>query len=38
MQIGEIELLGSIVPEPATFGLLGSGLLGCGLLRRRRGH
>lgn len=38
MQIGEIELLGSIVPEPATIGLLGSGLLGCGLLRRRRGH
>jgi hypothetical protein len=34
MQIAEVELLGTIVPEPATLGLLGLGALG--LLRRRR--
>ena len=34
MQIGEVELLGTIIPEPATLGLLGLGTLG--LLRRRR--
>jgi len=34
MQIGEVELLGTIIPEPASLGLLGLGALG--LLRRRR--
>lgn len=34
MQIGEVELLGTIVPEPTTLGLLSLGALG--LLRRRR--
>jgi hypothetical protein len=34
MQIGEVELLGTVVPEPATLGLLSLGALG--LLRRRR--
>lgn len=34
MQIGEVELLGTIIPEPTTLGLLGLGALG--LLRRRR--
>jgi hypothetical protein len=35
MQFGEMELIGSTVPEPATFGLLGFGALGL-LARRRR--
>ena len=34
MQIGEVELLGTIIPEPATLGLVSIGALG--LLRRRR--
>jgi hypothetical protein len=34
MQIAEVELLGTVVPEPATLGLIGLGALG--LLRRRR--
>ena len=34
MQIAEVELLGTIVPEPATLGLVSIGALG--LLRRRR--
>jgi hypothetical protein len=34
MQIGEVELLGTIIPEPATLGLLSIGALA--LLRRRR--
>jgi len=34
MQIGEVELLGTVVPEPATLGLISIGALG--LLRRRR--
>ena len=34
MQIGEVELLGTIIPEPASLGLLGLGAIG--LLRRRR--
>ena len=34
MQIAEVELLGTVVPEPATLGLLSLGALG--LLRRRR--
>ena len=34
MQIGEVELLGTIIPEPATLGLVSIAALG--LLRRRR--
>jgi hypothetical protein len=34
MQIAEVELLGTLIPEPAALGLLGIGALG--LLRRRR--
>lgn len=34
MQIAEVELLGTVVPEPTTLGLMGLGALG--LLRRRR--
>ena len=34
MQIAEVELLGTVVPEPATLGLVSIGALG--LLRRRR--
>ena len=34
MQVAEVELLGTVVPEPATLGLVGIGALG--LLRRRR--
>ena len=34
MQIAEVELLGTIIPEPASLGLLGLGAIG--LLRRRR--
>jgi PEP-CTERM motif len=34
MQIAEVELLGTIIPEPTTLGILGLGALG--LLRRRR--
>ena len=34
MQIAEVELLGTIIPEPASLGLIGLGALG--LLRRRR--
>ena len=35
MQIGEVELLGTVVPEPAALGLLGIGALSL-LARRRR--
>jgi len=35
MQIGEVELLGTVVPEPAALGLLGVGALSL-LARRRR--
>ena len=34
MQIAEVELLGTVIPEPTTLGLLAVGALG--LLRRRR--
>ncbi len=33
---GYLEVVGSSVPEPAAFGLLGGGLLLLGVLRRRR--
>ncbi|MFT6899684.1 MAG: hypothetical protein ACJA13_004125 [Paraglaciecola sp.] len=36
--IDEIELFGTAVPEPGTTALLGLGLLGVGLARRRRAH
>lgn len=34
VQVAEVELLGTVVPEPAALGLIGIGALG--LLRRRR--
>ena len=36
MQIGEVELHGTVVPEPSTIGLLGLSTLGVLSLRRRR--
>jgi hypothetical protein len=36
MQIGEVQLDGTFVPEPGTMGLTGAALAGFALRRRRR--
>ena len=36
MQIADVQFQGSVVPEPSTWALAATGMLGLGLIRRRR--